>query len=105
MFFSMINGIGIFLCILRIKNWCRNRWLLRYMLTDDSAGEQTAVRKAFPGLDTGEMEVNSSAIAYSAPSQRSPQQHFSNDAKGSTSNNGCKPFLQPIETGYPIGST
>lgn len=89
MFFSMINGIGIFLCILRIKNWCRNRWLLRIMLADDSAGEQIAVIKAFPGLDAGEMEV----------------QHFSNDAKGSTSNNGCKPFLQPIETGYPIGST
>ena len=50
----------------------------RYMLTNDSASEQTAVIKAF---------------------------HFSNEAKRSTSNNGCKPFLQPIETGYPISST
>jgi hypothetical protein len=27
------------------------------MLTDDSAGEQAAVKKAFPGLEVGEMEV------------------------------------------------
>jgi hypothetical protein len=48
------------------------------MLTDDYVGEQTAVIKAF---------------------------HSSNEAKRSTSNNGCKPFLQPIEPGYPISST
>ena len=27
----------------QIKRWCGNRWLLRYILTDDSAGEQAAV--------------------------------------------------------------
>ncbi|SLM33896.1 MULE transposase domain, partial [Lasallia pustulata] len=41
-----------------IKRWCHNQWHLRYMLTDDSAGEQSAVRKAFPGLSAGEMEVS-----------------------------------------------
>jgi len=41
----------------KIKEWCGNQWLLRYILTDDSAGEQCAVRKAFPGLIAGEQEV------------------------------------------------
>jgi hypothetical protein len=41
----------------QIKRWCGNRWLLRYILTDDSAGEQSAVQKAFPGLIAGEQEV------------------------------------------------
>ena len=40
-----------------IKKWCGNRWLLRYILTDDSAGEQSAIQKAFPGLIAGEQEV------------------------------------------------
>jgi hypothetical protein len=39
-----------------LKKWCSNRWLLRYMLTDDSAGEQNAIRKAFSGLIAGELE-------------------------------------------------
>jgi hypothetical protein len=38
-----------------VKRWC-GRWLLRYMLTDDSAGEQCAVQKAFRGLIDGELE-------------------------------------------------
>ena len=42
---------------LQIKRWCHNRWHLHYILTDDSAGEQSAVRKAFPGLSAGELEV------------------------------------------------
>src|SRR5436190_10654921 len=41
----------------QIKRWCANRWLLRYILTDDSAGEQSAVQKTFPGLIAGEQEV------------------------------------------------
>ena len=41
----------------RIKIWCANQWLLCYILTDDSAGEQSAVQKAFPGLIAGEQEV------------------------------------------------
>ena len=39
-----------------LKKWCGDRWLLRYMLTDDSAGEQSAVDKAFPGLIEGELQ-------------------------------------------------
>src|SRR5438034_9947387 len=39
-----------------LKKWCGGCWHLRYMLTDDSAGEQCAVRKAFPGLEAGELE-------------------------------------------------
>jgi hypothetical protein len=39
-----------------LKKWCGGCWHLRYMLTDDSAGEQCAVRKAFPGLEVGELE-------------------------------------------------
>lgn len=34
----------------RIKTWCQGGWILRYMLTDDSAAEQAAVKEAFPGL-------------------------------------------------------
>jgi hypothetical protein len=40
-----------------LKRWCSGRWRLRYMLTDDSAGEQSAVSKAFRGLIDGEQEV------------------------------------------------
>ncbi len=46
------------LTVLQIKRWCHNQWHLRYMLTDDSAGEQSAVQKAFPGLSAGETEVS-----------------------------------------------
>jgi hypothetical protein len=38
------------------KRW--RRWELRYVLTDDSAVEQQAVRHAFPGLVAGEQEVS-----------------------------------------------
>jgi hypothetical protein len=37
------------------KRWCG--WQPRYVLTDDSAVEQRAVRHAFPGLQAGEQEV------------------------------------------------
>lgn len=30
-----------------LQEWCGDRWLCQYFLTDDSAAEQTAVRKAF----------------------------------------------------------
>ena len=42
---------------LQIRKWCHCRWFLRYMLTDDSAGEQCAVRKTFPSLQIAETEV------------------------------------------------
>ena len=45
------------LTVLQIKRWCNNRLYLRYIFTDDSAGEQCAVRKAFRGLIDGECEV------------------------------------------------
>jgi hypothetical protein len=38
-----------------IKQWCG--WQPRYVLTNDSAMEQLAVRNAFPGLIAGEQEV------------------------------------------------
>jgi len=40
-----------------VKQWAGKAWKLRYMLTDDSAGEQCAVRKVWKGLSAGEMEV------------------------------------------------
>ena len=39
-----------------IKQWCGG-WTPRYILTDDSAIEQRAIRLAFPGLEAGEQEV------------------------------------------------
>ena len=38
------------------KRWCG--WKPRYVLTDDSAVEQLAVRRVFPGLEAGEQEVS-----------------------------------------------
>jgi hypothetical protein len=46
----------------QIKQWCRQKWQLRYIITDDSAGEQTAIKKAFRGLGEGEQEVRSFAL-------------------------------------------
>ena len=44
----------------KIKEWCggRGAWRLRYMITDDSAAEQKAVRLAFRGLEEGEQQVD-----------------------------------------------
>lgn len=43
----------------QIKTWCRYFWNLRYVITDNSAAEQRAVKLAFPGLIvTGEIEVS-----------------------------------------------
>jgi len=44
-----------------LKRWSKGQkgqWQPRYFLTDDSAAEQAAVRKAFPGLVEGEQEVD-----------------------------------------------
>jgi len=41
-----------------IKRWCQGLPHLRYFLTDDSAAKQSAVKKAFPGLLAGELEVS-----------------------------------------------
>ena len=38
-----------------VKRWCQ--WMPRFFLTDDSAAELLAVKKAFPGLKEGEQEV------------------------------------------------
>src|SRR6266498_627323 len=46
-------------CGLRIlKRWCGDRWVLRYILTDGSAGEQSTVRKAFRDLKEGKQDVD-----------------------------------------------
>ena len=52
------NIVGAFLR--KIKQWCggRGAWRLRYMITDDSAAEQKAVRLAFRGLEEGEQQVD-----------------------------------------------
>ena len=44
----------------KIKDWCggRGAWPLRYIITDDSAAEQKAVRLAFRGLEEGEQQVD-----------------------------------------------
>jgi hypothetical protein len=42
----------------QLKQWCRQRWNLRYIITDDSAAEQRAVNLAFQGLIAGEMEIS-----------------------------------------------
>jgi hypothetical protein len=45
--------------LMTLKKW-RGAWKLRYILTDDSASEQSTVKKAFPGLQSGEQEVTHS---------------------------------------------
>ncbi|RPB23976.1 hypothetical protein L211DRAFT_849142 [Terfezia boudieri ATCC MYA-4762] len=40
----------------RIKQWYSGKWQPRYIMTDDSAIEQCAVRLTFPGLNAGEQE-------------------------------------------------
>lgn len=42
-----------------VKKWCggRDGWLLRYIITDNSAAKQRAVKLAFRGLEVGKMEV------------------------------------------------
>ena len=59
-----------------IKKWCGNQWLLRYILTDDSAGEQSAMRKAFPGLIAGEQEVTH--LLCTVHSERALQRNLAN---------------------------
>ena len=41
----------------QIRRWYHCRWFLRYILNDNSSGEQCAVRKAFPSLQIPETEV------------------------------------------------
>ena len=50
--------VGAFLC--QVKKWCGGPggWLLRYIITDDSAAEQRGVKLAFKGLVDGEQEVD-----------------------------------------------
>ena len=50
--------IGAFLR--QIKRWCGGKggWLLRYIITDDSAAEQRGVKLAFRGLKDGKIEVD-----------------------------------------------
>lgn len=58
------------------KKWSK-RWLLRYMLTDDSAAEQKAVREAFPDLDAGEQEVTH--LLYLFHSDQTLKRNFKGD--------------------------
>lgn len=54
------------------------KWQPRYVLTDDSAIEQSAVRKAFPGLSAGEQEV--SHLLCTVHSHRTLQRRFASEA-------------------------
>ena len=58
------NIIGAFLR--KVKAWCggRGAWRLRYIVTDDSAAEQKAVRIAFRGLEDGEQDLTFSQIPW-----------------------------------------
>ena len=51
------NGEIIAEGLKHIKHWCAGKWQPRYVLTDNSAIEQRAIRLAFPGLTAGELEV------------------------------------------------
>ena len=51
------NGEIIAEGLKHIKQWCHGKWQPRYILTDDSAIEQRAIRLSFPGLNAGEQEV------------------------------------------------
>ena len=51
------NGEIIAEKLKNIKKWCKGAWKPRYVLTDDSAIEQRAIRLAFPRLSVGELEV------------------------------------------------
>lgn len=48
--------IEAFLC--QIKTWCRDSWMLCYIITNNSAAGQQAVSLTFRGLIAGEMEVS-----------------------------------------------
>lgn len=65
--------------LIQVKRWCCHRWLLRYMLTDDSAAEQAAVKKAFQGLQHGEQEVTH--ILCITHSIRTLKRHFGHPTK------------------------
>jgi len=41
-----------------LKTWCIREWNLHYMLTDDLAAEQAAVKKAFLKLKAEKQKVN-----------------------------------------------
>ena len=60
-----------------VKKWCGGRggWRLRYMLTDDSAAEQRAVRLAFQGLEEGITEI--SHLLYVFHSEQTLKRNFS----------------------------
>ena len=55
-----------------------SKWRPQYVLTDDSAIEQAAVRKAFPGLEAGEQEV--SHLLYTVHSHRTLQRRLGSEA-------------------------
>lgn len=65
------------------------------MLTDDSAGEQAAVKKAFPGLEVGDMEV--SHLLCTVHSERTLQRHFGSESK--------RPILKHLTTALYIRKT
>src|SRR5437667_10189144 len=45
------------LALTTFKRWYNKQWRLRYMLIDDSAVKQRAIRLSFRGLKYGEIEV------------------------------------------------
>ena len=50
------NSETIAYALQTVKQWCG--WQPRFVHTDDSAVEQLAIRRAFPGLQEGEQEVD-----------------------------------------------
>ncbi len=52
------NGDIVAVFLQQIETWCRNSWQLKYIITDDSAAEQRAVKLAFSGSIEGELEVS-----------------------------------------------
>jgi hypothetical protein len=87
-----------------IKRWCQGLSHLRYFLTDDSAAEQSAFKKVFPGLLAGELEVSHCLCRVhsmrtldrkqKAKKYAAPKKHLLSAMFGRTTKPGCLAEIQ-----------
>jgi hypothetical protein len=102
-------------CLRQLKRWCggRSGWRLRYMLTDDSAAEQSAVKRAFPGLIDGEVEVDHLLCMvhsertlkrnFAGPKYKKSLHHMIAALKYRRTKGGCMDSLQQALDALPEG--
>jgi len=58
LFFAYKNSDILKRALQQLKIWCMKKWNLHYMLTDDSAAEQTTIKKVFLELKAEKQKVN-----------------------------------------------